>query len=257
MLDVSQLVGFGTRPITPIHTMCRFQGGASSTGYLRRTAAFTGDADAKTGTVSYWVRFYDDNVGYTIFGPLGQGLSRQAFGRTPTNKLFFYGYDSASSQKLYIETTNSYIVSSGLIHVMASWSLAATAAHLYVNNISDLNTSTDVLVDADIDYTSTDPDYSVGGVKSVSSHATYLNACLGGLYISRTYLDLSDSGNRAKFYNSANEKNNPPFSVDLGADGSIPESAQPLIYLNHGIANGTNAGSGGDFVVNGSTLNGC
>jgi len=41
--------------------------------------------------------------------------------------------------------------------------------------------------------------------------------------------------------------------ADLGSNGSTPTGTQPLIYFNGDAASaGTNAGSGGNFTINGS-----
>jgi hypothetical protein len=152
---------------------------------------------------------------------------------------------------LNIASSSSVTVDSGLFHCMASWNLATATAHMYINGADVLSSTT--LTNTNIDYAQSSPNIYLG---RNSTGANYLNACLGGLYTSRTYIDLSVSGNRAKFYNSDNVGNSPPGSVDLGTDGSIPESAAPIVYLNNGLADGTNAGGGGNFTVSGS-FNAC
>jgi len=61
------------------------------------------------------------------------------------------------------------------------------------------------------------------------------------------YLDLSVEANRRKFITADGKP------ADLGADGSTPTGTAPAIYLpNRAALIGTNAGTGGNFTVNGA-----
>jgi hypothetical protein len=258
MLKVNQLAGFGVIPNTVIHNLYSFDGSAST--YLQKTASFSGEADGKAGTVQFWCRLNGkDNGTHNIYM---QGISGSPptlyfnIGRSSGNKIYLTGFSSAGTKVLHIETLSQIIVNTGLFHCMASFNLATSAAHLYINNASDYDTSTDVLTNTNINFDATPSPRMIVGVSINPQANTALNGCLGGLYISRTYLDLSNSANRAKFYSTGNISNTPQFSVDLGADGSTPESAQPIVYLNNGLSAGTNAGSGGNFTVNG-VIDGC
>ena len=72
---------------------------------------------------------------------------------------------------------------------------------------------------------------------------------LGPLWMTNEFIDFSSSTNRDKFLGGDNK----PNMVGIGADGSLPTGTQPIYWLRE--AYGTfevNAGSAGDFTVNGA-----
>lgn len=246
MLKVNQLAGFGSVVSkTTIHNLYSFD----SSQFLYRNSALSGDADGKEGLIAGFLRFnaYDNQTMRIVSTGIVGSTERFYFGRTG-NKLQIIGYSSAGVKVLDIKTTTSYTISSGLLHFMASWNLATAAAHFYVNGTDDFNSGAAVLTNTNIDYVASTPTYHIGQKNTGINH---LYGCLGGLYLSRVYMDLSNSSNRAKFYNSGFIDNVPSGAVTLGTDGSTPSGSAPLIYLNDGLPDGTNAGSGGNFTVNG------
>ena len=68
------------------------------------------------------------------------------------------------------------------------------------------------------------------------------------LWLDDSYIDLSSSTNRQKFYTSGSR------AADVGSDGSTPTGSSPLMYLHldageTGNNFASNAGTGGDFSV--------
>lgn len=245
MLHTTQLVGFGTMPKPLIHKMYRFTG--SGGPYLTRTGELTSDADAKTGTIAFWCQFHGgDNSNQHIFN-----INNDFWvNRTAANKLAIVGQTSAEANCLSIATSSSITVSTGLFHCVASWSLSAAATHLYINGSSNIVIAT--ASNSNINYASGASSELRVGIRPGTGSTFQFDGCLGGLYMSRTYIDLSNAANLAKFYSTAFPDNVPTYAVDLGADGSTPESAQPILYLNSSSDFATNLGTGGNFTKSGS-----
>lgn len=213
--------------------------------YMARGADLTGMADGKTGIVSFWYRV-DGGDGSNRF-ILGNYNNAFAVFHDTSNKLSVFGVNSAVTTILDIDSTTAYTASGTWLHVLVSWDLANTTAHLYINDSSDLTSNT--LTDDTIDYTTATPNWWVGAGSAASFK---MNACIAELYFApNQYLDFSLEANRRKFI-SADGK-----PVHLGTDGSLPTGTAPIVYqhLDDGeaVANfATNAGTGGDFSITGT-----
>lgn len=212
--------------------------------YMLRGGGLTGAADSKVLTVSFWAKFNEDGSDYqTIF------VGNYPGGGTPGVGIFIY---RLASQRIYVECYNAagtqifkalshasvpFDVASGWRHFMCSVNLATAAQHIYVDGANHL--VTDTLTDDTIDYTQTQ--WCIGAVDDGTFKT---DCCLSELYINiAEYVDLSDAGNRARFYNAGEP-------VDLGSDGSFPTGTAPTIYMK--AWTGANAGSGGNFAITGS-----
>lgn len=209
--------------------------------YLTRGADLTGIADGKAGTVSFWMRLDGGNAtGMMILTNLN---NRFLVWREAANKIRIYG-ETAGVPYLSMYSSNTYVASAVWVHVLASWDLAATTGYLYINNVSDLAGSP-TLTNNNIDYATTTPNWAVGGNTPGGS---LLNGAIADLWFNTTYLDISQSSNRAKFIDQTTLR-----PVPLGAKGELPTGSQPLLYLGRDYANfQTNLGSGGNFTVTGA-----
>lgn len=206
--------------------------------YLSR-ADLTGNADSKVFTISVWFSCAD------TFGTSGMGI----YGNT-NNRIYaevnasgfvnIRGRDAAGNAAFDVLSTIT--VDDGQIHhLMASFNGATGAAHLYIDGVDALgSTSTG---NYSVDYTETA--HYVGSLFASGK----LNGKIGQLYINTTsasaYIDLSSPTNRLKFWNSG--------PVNLGANGELPTGSSPIIFLNNPYTTfQTNLGTGGNFTVTGT-----
>lgn len=226
-----------TTPATlPAYNAVKFDG---ANDFLTRTTDLTGIADGKTGTISFWTRLDSTSVTNQFLANLSSYFG-VAINSTP--KFRITGLNASATLILDLMSAATYSASPVWIHVLASWDLATAAGHLYINGVSDLAASPTLSNDT-INYATATPSWAIGENTSGSNK---LNGCLSELWFNTSYLDLSVQANREKFI-----LNGAP--VSLGADGSTPTGASPLIYLpNRAALVGINAGTGGNFNISGS-----
>ena len=87
---------------------------------------------------------------------------------------------------------------------------------------------------------------------AVESNVQSVDSDLSEFWFGKDFLDLDVEANRRKFRDADGKP------VDLGSDGSTPNGVIPLIYFSgdaSALNAGTNAGSGGNFVMTGSVTN--
>jgi hypothetical protein len=243
------LMGGGTPAVASFtYTSTQFAGDR-----LYHTGNLTGIADSKQLLMSIWFKLTSagDN------GSLRQLLNAYDGGTNRRVELMITAGDilrivirNAASTIIIDETnaTGTFTSATGWVHVMASYDLAASKYHLYINGTSNQNNA--VLSDDTIDYNMAGggAQWDIIGVEDNSRESSIL---LSEYYFTNTYLDLSISGNRDKFRSGTGHP------VDLGADGSTPTGTQPLIYFHNAYGTfGTNLGSGGNFSVNGALADG-
>ena len=210
--------------------------------YLTRGADLTGIADGKAGTISCWVRKDGGDGGTRIIASSGSNGKIQ-FYIDSGNKVVIQGLNSASAIILTLTSTGTYTTSAVWFHVVASWDLAAGVGRLYINNV-DVLAGGATLTNDTIDYASA-ADFFVG---AGSAGFGKFNGAIADLWFNTTYLDISQSANRAKFIDQSTLR-----PVPLGAKGELPTGSQPLLYLGRDYANfQTNLGSGGNFTVTGA-----
>lgn len=216
--------------------------------YLTRGADLTGIADGKAGTVSFWMRL--DGAAATlqrVFANLA-GTLRFHVSRNASNKFVVTGVNSAAATILLLTSNSSYSTSAVWVHVLASWDLAATTGYLYINNTSDL-AGGPTLTNDTIDYVTASANWAVG---ADTDGTDKMFATIADIWFSTTYLDISNSANRAKFIDQTTLR-----PVPLGAKGELPTGSQPLLYLGRDYSNfQTNLGSGGAFTVTGTLTRG-
>lgn len=236
----NRVVNHGAAPAFTYHSVY-FDG---TTNYLTRGANLTGSANGKAGTISFWIKATDEYVPYFV---LCLPSDWSVWKRDGSDGISFSLANAAGANILVVNSPVDMIwVTSSPTwhHVMASWDLAGgPAVKLYIDGVD--RTITPTATNDTISYNEGD-----WGVGARVGGENLFQGWLSELYFTETYLDLSVSGNRDKFFNSTTQK-----PVDLGADGSTPTGTQPLIYF-HASQWASNAGSGGTFTVNGTLADG-
>lgn len=224
----------------------------AATDYMTRGADLTGAADGKTGTVMFWFRLDGgDGTDMTIFTnatTVGGTTSRWRVRKRPGNEIDILGLNAAGTTILDIQTSATYTAGATWRQFLASWNLATATAHLYVNDVDVLTSTT--LTDDTIDYTVAD--WAIGGQ---ASGGTLFNGCLAEVYLALEYIDLSVATNRAKFISTTDRP------VSIGLTGLFPTGTAAIVYqhLDDGeaVANfATNAGTGGNFTISGTLATG-
>lgn len=224
-----------------------------TTTYLTNASNLTGIAGGKTGSVSFWFRpgtssnAEEDILSITFPSSVATTNRLVVYYLPLTGDFKVIGRNSSGATILQIATaTHAYTSTSTYYNVLISWDLSASSTNIFINNVSD---KTVTLVTNDtIDYAVSSGAFNVG--HGSASNPFLLNGDISELYFNLNYIDFSVSGNRAKFIDSNG------YPVSLGADGSTPTGAQPILYLSQPAASfQTNEGSGGNFTVTGSITN--
>jgi hypothetical protein len=208
-----------------------------SNDYYLRGADLTGNADDKSGIIVARIRI--DGGDAALQSILRSHGTNFSFQRMASDKLQVFGKNSGGTEILNLQSTTSYTTSTSWIDVMASWNLAVTTTHFYVDGVDDANEVT--ATNDTIDYTRSD--YGVGANVAAGDK---FNGAIAWLYFAPgQYLDLSTAANRLKFRKADGTPE------DLGIDGSTPTGTAPLVYLPDGDAS-NNHGTGGNFTATGS-----
>ncbi len=213
---------------------------------LTKSGGLTGIADSATGLISFWLKMNAGTDG--DFERIIYNVGPFAVNRTNGDVLQIQAKNAASTDVLDIRSASDAAgqiqEADGWVHVIASWDLStAGRRQIYIAGVSSMNQQTFSTPET-IDYANGN-DFKIG---FQSAGVLGLNALVSEFYFTTEYLDLSVSGNRDKFRNSATNK-----PVNLGANGSTPTGTQPLIYLHNSFSTfQTNLGSGGNFTVTGA-----
>jgi hypothetical protein len=244
---------FGTYQIPKI-LVDGFKGpGLAGSPIVARGADLTGDADGKTGVLSFWFRITTPTSnqiivanGTTVGGATPHFQVR--YEASAVNKIKVTGFNAAGTGILVLTANTGF--TSGWHHTLASWDLAAGVAHLYSDGVQDLAAGSTLTNDT-IDYAAAD--WGVCG--GPGGAAPIESSTMAELFFTpNQFLDLSVVANRNKFRSAIDGK-----PVALGADGSVPLGVAPLIYLHlndgEAVANfSTNRGNGGGFTRSGSAF---
>lgn len=218
--------------------------------YMRRVGGLTGAADSKSGIFSLWIRLDAANGVENDFFMGTTTLAGSDFKffviRTSAGSLLLRSFTSASAEVVQL-VSNNFLGSASWRHILGSWdeSVGASARHLYIDDVSDLDFSNGSNANSDL----TLGDWSVGAEPTGSFK---LDGALAELYFAPgQYLDFSVEANRRKFRTASGKP------AQLGNDGSLPTSSSPLVYLS--LRNGeaatsfaSNRGTGGDFTITGT-----
>lgn len=215
--------------------------------FLTRTTAFSGAPAASSQFIfSAWFRrdvvhgsananiLSLENAGATVF---------YSFNISPSN--FVSIHSKAGGSEYRFATVATFTTLGAWVHVLASAqhnaATGSRVSHLYIGSSSDKsvlsNTGTAFTVDMTT-FTNQSVASRVGGS---------FDGALAEVYFAPgQFLDFSVTANREKFIDGGSP-------VNLGADGSTPTGVAPLIYLpNRAATVNINAGTGGNFVINGA-----
>ena len=223
--------------------------------YMRLGAALSGASDSKQLTLSMWLRF-DGGDGATqelfnLVTTAGGSTRRFGCSRNTANRLAYIAANAAGTTILNSTHTDTITADGNWHHFAISLDLADTGKrHAYLDGVS-MTGGYAVYTDDTIDYAGTN-DCQVG----VRGTVNRFNGCMAEVFFDETYIDLSVAANLQKFRSVAGKP------VSLGADGSTPLGAQPLVYLR--VADGAavttfanNLGSGGGTLTITGTLDLC
>lgn len=212
------------------------------TDVLSRGAALTGLSNGKTGLTSYWIKTsHVASAGLIANNSLNFHVSIRGDG-TPQVR----GSNSSGTGILDLQC-NTAITDGNWHHIAASWDLGNAKAQLFVDgaNVSIVFTDTNDVINY-VDAST--PNFFVSSGGALGS----LTGCLSEVWFNTEFLDLTVSSNLQKFRSSGGKP------VNLGANGNVPTTNQPLIYLPNSFASfQTNVGSGGNFSLSGDTLTAC
>jgi|TARA_Y100000310_G_scaffold303929_1_gene342653 hypothetical protein len=212
------------------------------TDYMSFTGQLTGGADSKVGIFSCWARFPTDN-------------NTEQFYTADGNNIKFWKRGGAFDdvrvelQQLDMNSTVTTLTNNTWYHVLCAWDLGSSVEQMYINDVDENpNVGTSNNANVDWTYTLNLCGAGVGGDDPIeaSMAEVYLN-------IAET-LDISQAENRAKFISGGSP-------VDLGEDGSTPTGSQPIVYFSNRDADAasafaTNRGTGGDYSITGTLVEG-
>jgi hypothetical protein len=238
-----------------------FGGGAASflcdsadfdgTNDLMETSGdLTGNADGKTGTLSFWFRI--DGAGtfrkvMTIEGPLSELNAKFSIVFVDFNQIWMQAGNTSDVVIMRLRSSSTFGVSATWHHFIASWNLAGPTGQIYIDGSSDVghfSSSND-----NIDYTAVR--WAIGGTNNAGTPHQPFHGCLAEVWFDLSHIDLSSAANREKFRSSDGKP------VSLGTTGDKPTGSAPLLYqhLDDGeaVANfATNRAGNGNFSITGT-----
>lgn len=208
-----------------------------SSDYLSRASDLVGSADGVQGLFSVW---FKRTVSATEEHIYSRGASGDGFHVyfNSSDELVVDAYDVSAVLVMRIKTDTT-VTDTNWHHIVLSFDLSNTSKrHIYLDGVSHF-TSVVYNTAGTIEYTQ--------GSATVCSRGDSFGRFAGQimeLYFHPTYLDLSVSSNLDKFRAAG-------APADLAT--TQPSGGTPILYLKNAF--GTfhqNAGSGGDFTVNGT-----
>lgn len=211
------------------------------TDYGTRGAGLTGAADNKTGTFSIWTKHDADDANERYFAC----ADWSHLYRENDNTFQHFASDSGGTTVNHVDTTGTLIIADGWNHTCGSFQAGASPLeHLYLNDVSDLNITTQN--DFNVDWTKAD--WAIGGT---TAGLSLFDGDMAELYFTNEYLDLSVTANRRKLITAALKPAN------MGSTGSAVTGTAPLVYCSLRLGDAasaffTNRGTGGDFTDQGS-----
>jgi len=244
-MSIQQLFVAGSNAPLLIADSATFDG---SNDNMLRGADLSGNADSKTGIFSAWVKNAASATQYDILTNTGSKLLILYDGTAALDKFQLIARNAAATIILNIETSAT-IGAGTWYHLLASWDLATTTAHLYVTDVSNKIETT--VTNDTIDYTVAD--WAVG---SNTASGTRYDGDMAEMYFAPgQYLDFSLVTNRRKFISASGKP------VRLGSTGAQPTGTAPLVYLHlddaEAVANfATNRATGGNFTITGTLTTG-
>lgn len=208
---------------------------------------FTGIANSKVGTISFWYR----TIGSDGNNP---AIFTQSFGSGGTieflrlsSGLIRFQFQNAAGSNIFLgaNASSTFLTADGWKHFLASWDLSTTTMQMYVQDVSDLGTPSTNTNDT-INYASTGGQWWV----SVNDGGSPGTAYFADFWFDpTTHIDLSVSANRRKFITAGLS------AVDLGSSGQLPTGTSPICFLKGPTTSFlTNLGTGGNFATNSGAI---
>jgi hypothetical protein len=220
--------------------------------WMARSSALSGISNGAQGTVSFWVRHLAGNSQLQNVFNISEGTSQLVnvlrASSTDANRYFVICRTAGLTQLINIRTAAGVTVSSGWVHVIASWN-AGSAAQMYLNDVSSISITTNTA--GTIKY---DGDRAAVGryahTIGTPNPPDGLDGDLADFWFTPTFIDLSVGANRRKFVTAGVKP------VDLGANGQLPTGSSPAVFIKGPAASfDTNLGTGGNFTVTGTLTN--
>lgn len=210
--------------------------------YMTNTSNLTGIANGKTGTLSVWIRIDalpQNGELMWIWNATNPYFTVTIF--SSTGNVQINGLTSASATTLAMGSSAGYSPSTKWLNILASWNLATGATNLYINNVSDNNTT--LALNNNINYAPSSGQIRIG---SDSTAVANFDGAISEFWFDTSFMDLSVLSNRQKFINAG-------APVSLGSTGQTPTGSSPLLYLKSAAGQfNVNSGTGGNFVTTGS-----
>lgn len=212
-----------------------------SADYITRSSSFSGAADSKLLTGSFWYKSNRNGSFETILEGYVSTTARFQLFKRDNNRISFIGFNSAGTIIWNAaDTISSHEIADGWVHTCFSIDLTnSSLRHIYNNDVSDYATSSTYTNDT-IDFTLDSWRFG-GNIGPGYTSGEFANV----LFWPGVYLDLSVTANRRLFISAAAKPVNPAVAIQaLGT---------PLIALYGDTAAWhTNKGSGGGFTLTGS-----
>lgn len=209
--------------------------------YLLRGADLTGNADSGKFTMSFWFKVGNNAANKEL---ITTANSRFTVRFTATEQLQILASNSGGTGVLSVATTPTY-ADGNWHHALVSIDMASTSTRwIYVDGAAPAVTWTTYTAASTIDFT--DTNYGIGA--TTAGGTKYIGDVADLWLLPGTYIDLSQTLNRAKFRNTFTG-----LPMYLGPDGGIPAGTAARIFLsNPTSAWQTNKGTGGNFTVTGA-----
>ena len=207
--------------------------------FLVRGSDLTGAADDNQGVFSLWFRL-DGGDGNNLIMFDTTDVRHRHF-RNTSNSLNLQVGNTAATL-IFQESTTGCCTSSGTWHhFIMSWDNDVPTCQLYIDDV--VETVGGCTMSGTVDGTQAN-----WYVAALNSEILPFHGCFAELYYNQTeHINLDITANRRDFISAGGAP------VDLGSTGSTPTGNAPIIYLNGVAASvGTNAGTGGNFTINGS-----
>lgn len=210
--------------------------------WLSRSSALSGVSAGSVGTISFWAKLNGGNgTNMALLQIQDTGYLGVQVARITTNAVSVTMRSTGNATRFQATTDTTITTALGWFHFLMSWNVSSSLGAIYIDDASNLATSG--FAAGTIGYAGADV-----GVGATAAGVNKLNADMAEVWFDpTTYVDLSSSANRRKFITAGGKP------AALGATGQKPTGSSPAIYLKGPASNwGTNAGSGGNFTVNGT-----
>jgi len=214
---------------------------ANSSGYISRTSNLSGISDGKNVLFSGWLYRGRVATDTWFFIATSTGSNRVYISADDSDKLYCYFMTSGGTENVVViesrRTSGAGIPTGAWTHVMFSFNAAnSSQRHVYINGEVPAHLSYSSYNNLDIGMAN--PRFALSG--DISETDQYSAKRLAHVFFDDSYLDLSQSSNRAKF-----------ITTD-GFPASGQSALSPKVYLPLKAADtaGDNLGTGGAFTAN-------